>query len=116
MANMKFLKLIFILGLFITACANEENILRKSAIQLCQSVHTINEHKYAVDLNNISRREHIPYSIEINRNADNERISVSDVLKYADEKLEVVIYPKGKKWSVTWAPVDNKNILVLLRE
>jgi len=97
----------------ITGCDNKMDLINKHITNLSKSTDSAVEKNNATTLNDFSLDNYVTYSLEITKN-NSTPIKISDLDNSMDEKLKVII--KTNDLSETWAPIDNKNIYILLRE
>lgn len=74
------------------------------------------EQQNAVALNDYATRQRISYSLEIRRRSDSSVIRMDELDEVLGDELSVVILLNDHGGKTILEPVDNKNILVLLRE
>ena len=96
----------------VTGCKNKMDELNQNITNLTKSMNATKEKNNAITLNNFSINNHISYSLEIT--SDDKTINIADLNKNINNKLKVTI--KAGKLSEIWAPIDNNNIYILLRE
>jgi len=89
------------------------DLIEKHINNLSKSTDSAVEKNNATTLNNFSLDNHVAYSLEITKN-NSTPIKISDLDSSMSEKLKVTI--KAGDLSETWAPIDNENIYILLRE
>jgi len=97
----------------ISGCDNKMDLIKKHITNLSKSTDSTVEKNNATILNDFALDHHVAYSLEITKD-NSAAIKITDLDKNMNENLKIVIKSGGL--SETWAPVDNKNIYILLRE
>lgn len=107
----------FILSMIIlTGCNKNMNTIDLYINNLLKSTSPSAEQELLIKINEYSRENEMPYSLEVITRKTKSPVNIADLPEHENDDLEVsIIYDSGK-YRKLWHPQDNKNIMILLRE